>query len=299
MSKNHWKPKSKRPQISILMPFRADPRAPERVEIFNWVLDYWHNAMPDTEIVVGRSKSKIFSKTEAVNDAARRAKGRIFIILDSDAYMRPEILQDCADQIDRATARGQKLWFIPYRHLYRLTKAAGRIVLDSNPLYPIQFPEPPLESDILNSHGSMHGHRFGALVQMMSREAFFLVGGMDPRFRGWGGEDVAFVRAIDTLYGPHKTTRNDILHIWHPTIGSSAKDRMWHGQDSMGDNMKLVSRYNRSTGDPAKMRALVAEYQAFPWYKKVFAFFGKHPALWCAAGLAGILLLLFVLGVIY
>jgi hypothetical protein len=301
MARRRIRSKYRKPQISILMPFRADPRAPERVEIFNWVVQYWHNALPDAEIVIGRSKSKIFSKTEAVNNAARRAKGRIFIILDSDAYMRPEVLQDCADQIDRAEARGQHLWFIPYRHLYRLTKEAGRVVLDSDPLFPIQFPEPPLPSDILNQHGSMHGHRFGALVQMMSRKAFYMVGGMDPRFRGWGGEDVAFVRAMDTIYGPHKTTRNDILHIWHPTIGSNAKDRMWHGQDSMGENMKLTNRYNRATGDPAAMRKLVDE--AFPqkrgWFRKTLGWFGKHPGLWSAAFLLGCIAALAFTAIVY
>ena len=294
MVRRRYKSKNRGPQISILMPFRADPRAPERLEIFNWVVTYWHHALPDAEIVVGRSKGKVFSKTEAVNDAARRAKGRIFVILDSDAYLRPEIIQDAADQIDRAERRGQRLWFIPYRHLYRLTKTAGRVVLNSDPRFPIQFPEPPPERDVLNSHGSMHGHRFGALIQMMSRRAFYLVGGMDTRFRGWGGEDVAFVRALDTLYGPHKTTRNDILHIWHPTIGSSAKDRMWHGQDDMGNNMRLVTRYNRATGDPATMQKLVDEIWAkVPWHKKILGFFSKNPVLWVGAGLLAVLSVLF------
>jgi len=284
--RNRYRASSRRPQISILMPFRADPKAPERLEIFNWVVQYWRAALPDAEIVVGKSKGKVFSKTEAVNHAAKRAKGRIFVILDSDTYMRPEIIKDAADQIDRATHRGQHLWFIPYRHLYRLTPTAGRAVLDSNPLFPIQFPEPPSPHDILNSHGSMHGHRFGALIQMMSREAFELVGGMDPRFRGWGGEDVAFVRAVDTLYGPHKTTRNDVLHIWHPTIGHNAKNRMWHGQDDQQANMRLVSRYNRATGDPATMRALVDEGFRRPWYKRVFDWFNQRHVLWTGVFLA-------------
>ncbi len=271
MSRRKIKPLSKRPQISLLIPFRADPSAPERVEIFDWTLKYWANALPDAEIIIGKSKGEVFSKTEAVNHAAKRAKGRVFVILDSDTYMRPEIIKQCADNIDKAVKRGQALWYIPYRHLYRLTQVAGRAVLDSDPLFPVQFPQPPFEEDILNSHGSMHGHRFGALIQIMPREAFFAVGGMDPRFRGWGGEDVAFVRAVDTLYGSHKTTANDVLHIWHPTIGSNHKNRMWEGQTKHFPNMNLVSRYNRATGDAGRMRVLVDEgWDTDRWWEKAW-----------------------------
>lgn len=249
--------RKKRPQISFLVPFRADPTSPERLEIWTWLRKFTEINFPDAEIIVGNSRGKVFSKTRAVNAAARKAKGRIFVILDSDAYIRPEVIQECANRIDASLRRGRRMWFIPYRHLYRLTKAASREVLDSDPANPLQFSQPPPKDDILNIHGSQHGRRYGALVQIMPREAFFMVGGMDNRFEGWGGEDIAFVFALDTLYAHHKTTRNDVLHLWHKVIGREDTDRMWAGQLRAVPNSALASRYSHAVNDPARMRALV------------------------------------------
>jgi hypothetical protein len=97
------------------------------------------------------------------------------------------------------------------------------------------------------------------MIQIMPKEAFYLVGGMDPRFAGWGAEDVAMMRAVDTLYHPHKTTSNDVLHLWHPKIGASHDTRMWEGQSGPHANDRLANRYNKATGDPQVMRALTNE----------------------------------------
>lgn len=248
-----------RPQISLLVPFRPNSATRHRTRIWKWLEKYWRHELPDAEIVIGRSKGAAFSKTEAVNDAASRARGRIFVILDSDAYVRGESILDCARAIEEASRRGHKLWFIPYRNLYRLTEASTELVLNSDPRLPYRFPSPPPLGEVESTVGSMHGHHFGAMIQIMPREAFETVGCMDTRFRGWGGEDVAFLRALDTLYAKHKSIKADVLHLWHPSIGSSVYDRMWEGQHRPGLNAELAARYNRATGDRARMRALVDE----------------------------------------
>jgi predicted glycosyltransferase involved in capsule biosynthesis len=94
----------------------------------------------------------------------------------------------------------------------------------------------------------------------MPREAFELVGCMDKRFRGWGGEDVSFLRSLDTLYTPHKNTPADVLHLWHPRPGGQDwSKRMWEGQKKPRANEWLASQYNRATGKPEQMRRLVDE----------------------------------------
>lgn len=248
-----------RPQISLLVPFRPNSATPHRTRIWEWLQRYWSYELPDAEIVIGRSSGASFSKTEAVNDAASRARGRIFVILDSDAYVRGDVILYCARAIEEASRRGHKLWFIPYRHLYRLTETSTELVLNSDPKVPYRFTSPPALDEVESTVGSMHGHHFGAMIQIMPREAFETVGCMDPRFRGWGGEDVAFLRALDTLYSKHKTVKADVLHLWHPSIGSTVHNRMWEGQNSPGQNADLAARYNRATGDRARMRALVDE----------------------------------------
>ena len=83
---------------------------------------------------------------------------------------------------------------------------------------------------------------------------------------GWGGEDHAAMRAMDTLYAPHKTLPGYVLHIWHPMIGSNGvskmvswKDRRWEGQSDPTINSKLSWRYYHAYGKPVLMRKLVSE----------------------------------------
>jgi hypothetical protein len=247
------------PQISFLVPFRPDDSSPHRTRVWRWLREYWSWELPDAEIVIGRSSGKAFSKTEAVNDAAKRARGRTFVILDSDTYIRGSIIRHCANEIDEAIRKGHRLWFIPYRHLYRLNEETTERVLNSNPRHPLRFTSPPDDDEVLSTQGSSHGHRFGAMIQIMPREAFEHVGCMDPRFKGWGGEDIAFVRAVDTLYGKHKTTENDVVHLWHASVDVTPTIRMWQGQKSPGHNNNLAARYNQATGDRARMRRLVDE----------------------------------------
>jgi hypothetical protein len=247
------------PQISFLVPFRADPDQPHRTQVWRWLRRYWAWELPDAEIVMGRSTGETFSKTEAINDAASRARGRVFVLLDSDTYIRGSVIRDCANEIDEALRRGNRLWFIPYRHLYRLTQDATMELLESDPRMPLRFTSPPDLDDVESTQGSEHGHRFGAMIQIMPREAYDEVGCMDPRFQGWGGEDIAFVRAVDTLYAKHKTTENDVVHVWHPSMDVEATIRMWPGQTTPGFNNHLASRYSMATGDRERMRALVDE----------------------------------------
>lgn len=257
------------PTISLLVPFRADRKASRRLETWRWLRNYWSHELPEAEIVIGRSRGRVFSKTQAVNHAAAAARGDIFVILDSDCYIPGSVIRDAALNIEIARQRGHSLWFVPYRRLYRLTQTASDAVLASRAGDPYRFPTPPDDEDVESTVGSMHGHHFGAMIQVMSREAFELIGGMDPRFKGWGGEDVAFVRALDTLFGKHKTTSNDVLHLWHPNIGATHKDRMWQHQRDPRANEQLAQRYNVATGDRARMRALVDEGFETGWLSRV------------------------------
>jgi glycosyltransferase involved in cell wall biosynthesis len=209
-----------------------------------------------------------FSKSVAVNDAARKAKGDVFVIVDADGYVSADAVLLCAKQIRRARAQKHRLWYVPYRQFYRLTEDATARVIESDPKKPYVYATPPHDQCILDTSGSQHGHWYGAMIQIMSREAFDAVGGWDPRFRGWGGEDHAAMRAMDTLYWRHKTMPIQVLHLWHPMFspeGTSAwvdwRYRMWRGQTKAGANDDLSGRYYGANGDPVRMRKLVNEWR--------------------------------------
>jgi hypothetical protein len=249
----------RRRRISLLVPFREEPGAPERAAVWDWLQVYWSYELPEAELVVGTNDDMPFSKTKAINAAARASSGDVFVILDSDCFFRGEIIQQCADRIRAAQRESNPLWFTPYRHIYRLTEERTRMIIESRPYNPVRVPSPPPPWWVESTLGSMHGHRYGALIQILPRVAFEMVGGMDERFSGWGGEDVSFLRALDTLYSPHKSVEADALHLWHPKTGTSEEERMWEGQSSPQSNYRLASRYNQATGDRARMRKLVDE----------------------------------------
>ncbi len=259
--KNHWHrryPKRhKRPQISILVPFRNDSE--HRNRVWSWLKKFWEYHL-GYEIIIGKDDSVPFSKAAAVNDAASRAKGRIFVIIDADCYIDPDIIQDCADAIDEAVEDGRRLWLIPYLHLYRLTREATLELIEKNPEDEYDVSSPPPESWIEPNNSSHYGHQYGAMLMIMPSDAFWLAGGMDPRFnKGWGGEDASFMRAVDAMYALHETRDNDILHLWHTRPGKDYLTRHWVGQRMMNANSRLAQRYGLASGDSTFMKALIDE----------------------------------------
>jgi hypothetical protein len=180
----------RRPQISIIVPFadNGEGRAPA----WHWLRHFWRSHFPDAELIVGTDHGLPFSKSVAVNGAAKRARGRIFVIADADAYINPVVIQQCADRIDAALRSGKRLWFMPYDKLYRLSQGYTSKLLKTDPAAPYEIPSPPPPAwldpnpDPSGGRGCDYGHQYGAMCMVMPRQAFAAVRGFDKRFRGWG-----------------------------------------------------------------------------------------------------------------
>ena len=264
--------------ISILVPFYSSDVNNQRAKNWEWLRKYWCNQLPGAEIIIGEdieaiTKNKPFSKSCAVNDAVSKAIGDVLVIVDADGYISVDSILTCAREIREARKEKKKLWFIPYRQFYRLTEDASKNILQSNPKEAIKYKEKPPKTDVLDVapfkgvSGSSVGHWYGALIQIMPKEAFEVVGGWDIRFRGWGGEDHSAMRAMDTLYWPHKTLSTPVYHIWHPFKNvesknlSKSKNRLWKNQEENNSNDKLSHRYYWAQGNISRMRKLVDEWK--------------------------------------
>lgn len=248
----------KRPKISLLIPFSTEDKA--RHKNFKWLLRYWKYELPDAEIIVGKSRSRIFCKGEALNDAFEKSTGKVLVVLDADAYLPGKIITHCADRILEEQKYGNNLWFVPYRLLYRLTRQITEMIVHSDPKNPLRLPIPPPDCYIEN-HGDIihYGHMFGAMITIFPRKALDYIRCFDEHFVGWGGEDVSFLRMMDTLFGKHKTTNNPVFHLWHPYHGKTHRERTWDNQDTPNKYWRRTSQYRDAIGNIPKMGKLAQE----------------------------------------
>lgn len=243
-------------KISLLVPFHSDQG--RRQENWDWLYKHWKTVLPDAEIIVQDNTETPFCKTAAVNAAFRRSRGDVIVILDADCYMDYRVILRCAEEIRESHKQGHPLWYIPYRRFYRLTDSATRCLIAGRPGAAMVFADPPVAEDYAHQNPPSSGHHWGAMVQIMHRDAFKAVGGMDERFKGWGGEDVAFMYAVETLYGGRRTYDAAVYHLWHPTIkGNWKHTRQWDGQPDAEMNDKLSERYLQARGDRKQMRELI------------------------------------------
>lgn len=244
------------PKISLLIPFSSNNE--HRRRVFEWLLAYWDNELPEAEIVIGYSRSSPFCKTEALNNAAKKANGKVLVVLDADAYISGSIINDGVDLI--LDELENHLWLVPYRNLYRLNEQTTLEILDSDPVNPLRLSDPPPQEDLdAEPNAAKYGRAYAALAYIIPREALDVLRCWDERFQGWGGEDISTLRALDTLYGKHKTTDNGIFHLWHPKIGSTFRTRAWEGQTSTEPNKQLALSYSRANNNLSAMRDLVDE----------------------------------------
>ncbi len=250
--------RGRRPTISLLVPFHEDDA--DRGAVWGWLLAYWRTRLPDAELIVADNFEVPFCKTAAVNDAFKRSRGDIIVILDADCYVDAAVIESCADRIRVARVRGEKLWFIPYRRFYRLTQEATTAIVSG--ARDISTLGDPPEVEHESAYSAAAGHHYAALIQILPREAFEAVGGMDERFKGWGGEDVSFMYAVDTLYGKHRTLDAPVYHLWHPFIKGRWKfTRQWIGQNAAELNDELSTKYCEARGVQAPMRDLVSAHR--------------------------------------
>lgn len=184
---------------SILVPFRPD--GGPREAAWQWVYRWYRTHHPSWEIIVADSEGD-WSKAQAVNRAARAARGQLLVIADADLFPHPNRL------VEAVRLARTRPWIVPYTRVHRLSEAATQQIMEMDPsfssLLDLDLVKPPYTGVP------------GAGLLVLSRKAFLQVGGMDEEFVGWGGEDAALGYALDTIVGPHTRLRADICHLWHP-----------------------------------------------------------------------------------
>ncbi len=224
--------------LSVLVPFFRDSEHRDR--LLWWFAFHVARTLPGAETIVGLDPGPGpgFSRAAAVNDAAGRATRDVFLICDCDLVFP-------AEGVARALTSGAP-WMIPYTICSGLSQADTAEVLDGA--------HDPARLDDLAPVSVREGTIGG--MCLVPREAFARVGGMDPRFRGWGCEDNAFYMAMGTLVGEPARLPCTIHHLWHPDGRPASAQAGLYIQ-----NRALYARYLAAHGDPGAMSAILDEWR--------------------------------------
>jgi hypothetical protein len=182
-----------------------------------------------------------WSKGWAVAAALDGGDEPIIVIADADVLVPPDALSASIT----AVADGAP-WAMPHGLVYRLSRAA------TNEVYVGALVPPPHEiGGMLLERDAVPGPPGGGIV-VTTRHAYAESGGIDPRFYGWGGEDISFARALDTLVGPGVRSDAPMWHLYHLRQARRPGNRA-----ALADSERLANRYLDAAGDPDAMRRLI------------------------------------------
>lgn len=224
--------------VSILFPYKSDNGS--RDIAFKWVKRFYEKYLPDVEICIGEGECQgnQFSRSIAINNAAKQAKRDIFAIVDNDIFYDPEIIPKAIKLLD------EHPWVIPFEKKHFINRESTNSLLNLAPKWPISIE--------LEKHTPDKMKKSGLVI--VPRDKFEIVKGFDERFCGWGGEDTAFVYAMNTLCGKYVSLDAEIYHLWHSHGGQKA-----HGNPYFQENKKLIRRYRHATRNTGEMEKLINE----------------------------------------
>lgn len=245
--------KARTPSVSIVMPTGGLIEREEwRRNTHAWVSLRYQLMLPAAEFVEAESTQEPYNRAEARNRAVAKSTGDILFIVDADTVFN-------IGQIVRGISRvqeGASPWVIPYTTYFNMTQGATVYLCENHePTQDIDEPVYDPDGPPLWEHRIEDSPAGGWIVP---REAYELVGGFDERFGvAWGGDDDAFVLALDTLYGKHGRGPGAALHLWHPRAGLDFEDPLWKSH-----NAPLLRRYKIAAGRRPQMQRLINERQS-------------------------------------
>ncbi len=224
--------------VAVIIPYGRPEPWRDRALRFVWA--YWRENFPDWPLQLSRDERLPFRKASAQNTAAAGLPGEIELLVfaDADSVCRPESVRRLVE-LARAEP-GQVLGFTRYQRLSRA--ATERLASYHDALAP---DEGMIEWEMLNS-GS-HG------LMAIRRDCFAQVGGLDPKFVGWGAEDLAFDIICDAHW-PTRRVEGTLTHLWHPrAVGSDGGPAP--GPEEAA-NLGLYQLYVACAGDRSSLQEL-------------------------------------------
>jgi hypothetical protein len=223
--------------FTVLVPYASTD--PQRDAARQFVVE-WLAPLGWPIVVADGDPDRPWSKGAALAATVGSVDTPGLVIHDADVIVEHAALTSCAQAVVAGHA-----WAQPHRDVYRLSRRATHMVLARQMFGPHHF----LAGTALERRP--HAGPPGGGIVFLSRAAYDTVGGIDPRFVGWGGEDISFARALDTLVGPAFRLAAPMWHLWHPP------QPMVEPRRGSPETERLASRYLDAVGDVERMREVV------------------------------------------
>jgi predicted glycosyltransferase involved in capsule biosynthesis len=194
--------------FAFLIPYRGDGGFRDR--ILEWILKRYDVLFPGVPVYVADSNPDVkFNRSEARNNAFKQSKEKYIAFCDADTFWSKNLLLEALNVLPETN------WLIPYKK-YLITQPVNtNRILASD--YGIDFIESDYSYDIV-----VENHTADVLmppisgIQLFESEKFYLTGGFDERYDGWGYEDNALVHTANLKLGLYSRIEGSICHIWHP-----------------------------------------------------------------------------------
>lgn len=223
--------------VAVLVPTGGPGWETWRARAWGHVRDHLER-LPYELVVEHADPGQPWRKGRVIEAARARTTAGLLVVHDSDLLVDLEALIESV----RSVRAGEFSWATPYVDVNRLDRES------TVALYEGRDQPRTLE------RGPHTGMRGGG-VTVVTAGAFDDVGGIDPRFVGWGGEDEAFGIALGALHGKGARHAGVALHLYHPHQWVPARRPEHDG------SRRLVERYRTQRRQAGGIRALIAEHR--------------------------------------
>jgi hypothetical protein len=223
------------PSVTVVVPFTPGICA-VRDRVWEWVRARYAALHPSWSVVVAEGAGE-WSKGRTLADTIAGVTSDVVIVADADCVIPPA---DLSSAVARVAAGAP--WVVPHRQVLRLDERETERVLAS-----------PREEGIIRPQRRQRRRYYegiaGGGIVVIRRDAWDIAP-MDPRFVGWGYEDICWGIALDTLVGDHVRLDGDLIHLWHPPQENHASPN--------ATSEALYQSYLAAKNLPRRVRALVA-----------------------------------------
>lgn len=227
--------------VTVIIPFAGDD--PDRVTARRWTMRQYMATHPAWHVVTSPAEplEGSWSKGAAVRKLINAVDPQgVLVIADADVFC-----QGIEVSVGSIRLQGRFCkWSMPHSLVCRFNRRATDLILAGAQPW-TQMMDGNLEQ------GLYQGFEGGGIT-VLSRAMYDQVP-MDERFEGFGQEDEAWGLALRTLAGVPSQGSQPLYHLYHEP--QKRMDRRWGSEESRA----LFGRYEAASGNPEKMRSLLAE----------------------------------------